>query len=116
MRLIIRKVDNDPEWVVRREFSGPSYNIFLSFPVEILLAKRKWIKRMEELCDVIDANFNRPSAYTAISLSNPTSVYRRSLKRHICHRQCENRMGSSGFDNMLLVAPPRMNSRKRECP
>src|SRR6516165_2991208 len=30
--------------------------------------------------------------------------------------QWENRMGSSGFDNILFVAPPRTNSRKREWP
>ena len=31
-------------------------------------------------------------------------------------RQCENRIGSGGFDSRLLVAPPRMNSRHRACP
>jgi len=30
--------------------------------------------------------------------------------------QCENRIGSGSFDSKLLVAPPRTNSRKRECP
>ena len=30
--------------------------------------------------------------------------------------QCENRMGTGGFNSKLLVAPPRTNSRKRECP
>ncbi len=32
------------------------------------------------------------------------------------YRQCENRIGSGGFDSRLLVAPPRMNSRHRACP
>jgi len=30
--------------------------------------------------------------------------------------QCENSTGTGGFARMSLVAPPRMNSRKRECP
>jgi hypothetical protein len=30
--------------------------------------------------------------------------------------QCENRIGSGGFDSRLLVAPPTTNSRRRECP
>jgi len=30
--------------------------------------------------------------------------------------QCEKRIGSGGFDNRLLVAPPSTNSRSRECP
>jgi len=42
--------------------------------------------------------------------------FRNWQERRTPGRQCENRMGSSGFDNILWVAPPRTNSRKREWP
>ena len=51
-------VNDDPERPVRRQFSGPADDIFLGLAVEILLAKRKRIKRMEELRDIIDADLD----------------------------------------------------------
>src|SRR3569832_839897 len=130
LRLIIRKMNNHPERPVRRQFSGPSHDIFLGFPIEVFLSKRKRIKRMEELCDVIDADFDhilrilrdhRPArSLHGCGVDSPTTPQLTSLvvpaSAKTVTRQCENRMGSCGFDNMLLVAPPRMNSRKRECP
>jgi hypothetical protein len=40
----------------------------------------------------------------------------RTINGRIGRHQCENKIGIGGFETMLLVAPPRINSRRRECP
>ena len=119
-------MNNDLEGSVGWHLPGPPDDVLLGLSVEILLTKWKRIKRMEELRDPIDADFDlilrrvqasapyRPTG--AASESGSPCVTRRSLARHIRHRQWESRRGSGGFDNMLLVAPPRTNSLNRECP
>ncbi|WP_325171102.1 hypothetical protein [Bradyrhizobium sp.] len=55
---IIRKVNDNPEWPVSRQFPGPSHDIFFGLPVEVLLPKWKRIKRVEKLSDLIDADLD----------------------------------------------------------
>jgi hypothetical protein len=58
LRLLIWEMNNDPERLVRGQLSGPSDDIFLGFLVEVLLTKWKRVERMEELRDLIDADFD----------------------------------------------------------
>jgi hypothetical protein len=46
--------------------------------------------------------------------SGPTPQTRDILKAYDWQLQCESSIGIGGFDSMLLVAPPRMNSRNLE--
>ena len=46
----------------------------------------------------------------------PILTLHRALAATAADSQCENRIGSGGLDNRLLVAPPKMNSRHFACP
>jgi hypothetical protein len=52
--LVCRRVDNDLDWLIAREFARPADDVFLGALVEIPLAKGKWIERVEELRYSID--------------------------------------------------------------
>src|SRR5690348_13715287 len=47
------------ERAVARQLPRPSDDVFLSFPIEILVTKRVWIKRMKELRNSINADFDQ---------------------------------------------------------
>src|SRR3981081_2322920 len=55
----LRQMYNDPEWLIGRELSRPSYDKFLYIVVEILFAERKRIQAMKKLGDSFDPNLDR---------------------------------------------------------
>lgn len=64
---------------------------------------------------------NHHNVFPAGIQTNPANPELRAAGRigvsgHFRDRQCENRIGSGGFDSRLLVAPPSTNSRHREWP
>src|ERR1019366_6281508 len=66
----------------------------------------------------VDAGAHRDSRAVQHQQAQPEAPPQRdsAFGRRITRHQCEYRIGSGGFDSRLLVAPPRTNSRKRECP
>jgi hypothetical protein len=58
LELICGRVDNDLDWLMASEFARPTDDVLLGVFVEIPFAKRKWIERVEELCDIVDPYLN----------------------------------------------------------
>lgn len=52
-------MDDDPERAIAWQFPRPSDDVFLSFSIEILVAKRVRIERVKELRDLADADFDQ---------------------------------------------------------
>jgi hypothetical protein len=54
----VGKMDDDSDWLIGPQFAGPTHDIIFCLAVEIALSKWKGVKRMKELRDLIDAEFD----------------------------------------------------------